>query len=307
VAWACLAALASAALVPVTAAAAAPSPSPSLASVLATPPAADYAQESQGSSLEGDFDVGGYVDFLTTSDAASTRSTLVSDGFVHGFGRTWVEQASDHLLLEVAIAFKGSAGARKWLSSARSSDESDQYYKGPISVSGVEAYYGVHFADPTAPAYADVVSFVKGNDYFIVGFVSAADDLGDTAARQTRKQYDAAPAYTIPPADWPESPQSGSARFLTTLPPLAYGGAGALLIVLLAAIAGTVILVRRRRLQQPVPVGSLMMSNDGRWWWDGAAWRDTASDVPPGVLRSEDGHYWWDGARWQPVPQQAVS
>ena len=75
------------------------SPSPTLASVLAAPPASDYAQEAQGSSLEGDFDVGGYVSFLTTNNAPSTRTALVDDGFVRGFGRTWIEQTSNHLML----------------------------------------------------------------------------------------------------------------------------------------------------------------------------------------------------------------
>jgi len=304
--WACAAAIAAAALVPVTVSADS-TPSPSLDKVLAAPPASDYAQEAQGSSLEGDFDVAGYVTFLTTNDAGGTRQTLLDDGFLHGFGRTWIEQASNHLMLEVAIAFKGSAGAKKWLSSAKSSDESDRYYKGPISVDGIDAYYGVHFADPTAPAYADVVSFVKGNDYFIVGFVSAANDLGDTASRQSEKQYTSAPAYTIPPSQWPERPQNAAVHYLTTLPPVVYGGAGAALVLILAALVVAALLIWRRRRPQAVPVGSLMMSDDGRWWWDGGSWREAARTTPPGVLHSDDGHYWWDGARWQPIERPTDS
>ena len=303
ISWTCAAAIVAAALAPV-AAYAQSSPSPTLDSVLAAPPATDYAQEAQGSSLEGDFDVGGYVDFLTTNDSTNTRSTLLGDGFVHGFGRTWVQQASNHLLLEVAIAFKGSAGAKKWLTSARSSDESDRFYKGSITVSGIDAYYGVHFADPTAPAYADVVSFVKGNDYFIIGFVSSADDLGDTASTQSRKQYDAAPAYTIPPSQWPETPQNSAVRFLTGLPPVAYAGGGLLVSLLLAAmVVAAAVIVRRRRAERPLTAGSLLLSEDGRWWWDGGGWRDSVAEVPPGVLRSDDGAYWWDGAAWRPAPR----
>lgn len=305
--WACAAAVAVAALAPVSALADA-TPSPSLDRLLAAPPATDYAQEAQGSSLEGDFDVTGYVSFLTTNDTNNTKKTLLDDGFLHGFGRTWIEEASNHLLLEAAIAFKGSAGAKKWLSSAKTSDESDRYYKGPIAVEGIDSYYGVHFADPTAPAYADVVSFVKGNDYFIVGFVSAANDLGDTASKQSEKQYVAAPAYTIPPSQWPERPQNAAVHFLTTLPAVAYGGAGAAVILTVAALAvAAVLIARRRRGPRAVPVGSLMMSNDGHWWWDGDAWRESGTAMPPGVLRSDDGHYWWDGARWQPVPPGTAS
>ena len=66
-------------------------------------------------------------------------------------------------------------------------------------------YYGVHYANPSGPSYADAVSFVKGNDFFTVGFISSADDLGRAAAVQARKQYDSAPDDSIPPSRWPEN------------------------------------------------------------------------------------------------------
>src|SRR5207245_355020 len=85
--------------------------------------------------------------------------------FVSGYGRSWVQQASSHLLLEIVIAFSGGSGAKKWLGTSQELDKADQFYKSAMSITGIETAYGVHFADPTTPAYADVAYFVKGNDY----------------------------------------------------------------------------------------------------------------------------------------------
>ncbi|HEY3084857.1 MAG TPA: hypothetical protein VGK28_05305 [Candidatus Dormibacteraeota bacterium] len=297
------AALAAISLYPVTAFAA-PTPSPTLDTLLAEPPESGYEVNSQAVSLDGEFGADEYVDFLGPDDPSVTRKALHDDGFVTGFGRTWVQETSQHLLLEVVIAFTGGAGAKKWLGMSEALDKADTYYKRAISVSGIDAYYGVHFEDPSSPAYADIVSFVKGNDYFLVGLVSTADDLGDAASRQTHRQFDTAPPYTIPPSKWPESARSilSDPARITTTAAYVLGG-----VVVLALLTGLILLVlvrsRRRPAGQLAGVTALHVSSDGRYWWDGQAWRDTSRDVPPGALRSEDGRYWWDGAEWRLIEQ----
>src|SRR5207253_219268 len=82
--------------------------------------------------------------------------------------------------------------------------------------------------------YADVAYFVKGNDYFIIGLVSGADDLGDSASTQTKLQYDSAPPYTIPPSQWPESARSILAGPLNLATAAAYVLGGVVVLGLLA-------------------------------------------------------------------------
>jgi len=285
------------ALLPVVALAA-PTPSPSLATLLAAPPASDYEEQTQGAALEGAFSVKDYVTFLGPADPSATQATLQRDGFISGYGRSWVQQASSHLLLEIVIAFSGGSGAKKWLGTSQQLDKADQFYKSAISITGIDTAYGVHFVDPSTPAYADVAYFVKGNDYFIIGMVSAADDLGDAASTQTRRQYANAPAYTISPSQWPESARSLLADPLRLVTPAAYVLGGIMLLALLAALI--LLLVRRRpsRAQGTAAV-ELHMSPDGRYWWDGQAWRESSHEIPPNALRSDDGNYWWDGGEWR--------
>src|SRR6266508_1339002 len=231
---------------------AAPTPSPTLDTLLAEPPESGYEENSQAVSLNGEFGVDEYVDFLGPDDPSVTQKALQDDGFVSGFGKTWIKEASDHLLLEV------------------------------------------------------VISFVKGNDYFLIGLVSTADDLGDAASTQTRRQFDTAPAYTIPPSQWPESARSilaDPSRIATTA---AYVLGG---VVVLALLTGLILLVlvrsRRRPAAQLAGATALHVTTDGRYWWDGQAWRDSSRDVPPGALKSEDGHYWWDGGEWRLIEQSS--
>jgi hypothetical protein len=224
---------------------------------------------------------------------------LRSDGFVLGFSRSWVEEASTHILLELVIAFSGREGAKRWLSKSEQADKADTTYQKAIPMAGIDPYYGAHFADASTALYADVVSFVKGNDYFLIGLVSRADDLGDAAPKQTRKQFDAAPAYTIPPSQWPETAGSLVVGPLVVprWPALIIGGA--LLVVLLVAF-GTLYMVRRNRSGSRGMAAAGPLMSDGRhYWWDGQAWRDATRDVPPDAMRSDDGFYWWDGAAWR--------
>ncbi len=286
---------------------AAPTPAPSLATLLAAPPASDYKEDTtQGLALEGPFGLKDYVDFLGPADPSGTQTTLQRDGFVSGYGRSWVQQASSHLLLEIVIAFSGGSGAKKWLGTSQELDKADQFYKSAMSITGIETAYGVHFADPTTPAYADVAYFVKGNDYFIIGLVSGADDLGDSTPSQTRRQYDTAPPYTIPPSQWPESARSILADPLKLVTPAAYVLGAAVAVAVLAALIVLLVLRRRPRVQHAAAI-ELHISPDGRYWWDGQAWRESSHDIPPNALRSDDGHYWWDGGEWRLIREASAS
>jgi len=286
-----------------------PSPSPSLETVLADPPATDFQENTSLMAIHGTFDAHQYVQFLDPQNAQTTETALRSDGFVLGFSRAWVQEASSHILLEVVVAFSGRDGAKRWLSKSEQVDKSDTYYQKAIPVTGLDAYYGAHFADPTTALYVDVVSFVKGNDYFLVGLISRADDLGDVAPQQTRRQYDAAPAYTIPPSQWPEAAGAIAVGPLLLQRWLLYVVGGAVALMLLVAL-GLVLFVRRRPRTSSsgqAPAAGPLMSDDGHYWWNGDAWRLASEEVPPDALRSEDGVYWWDGGKWRLIERPAAT
>ena len=302
-----LAAVTAVSLAPV--AAVTPSPSPSLGTLLAAPPASNYVVDTQAfMRVEGAFDVAEYVNFLAPSNPSDMETTLKHDGFVSGFGRSWAQQGTTHLLLEIVVAFRGATGAKSWLAASEGADSSNQYFKGAIVVSGVDPSYGGHFADPATPAYADIIAFVKGNDYFLVGILSGSDDLGDSASNQTRKQYEFAPPSTIPPAQWPENASTTKTqdRFAYLLGGLT---ADVLILALLAGIVLLVVGLIRRATRRPVVAtyaalpGGVQLSPDGYYWWDGQAWRDASREAPPAAQRSVDGYYWWDGRMWRTVPQ----
>src|SRR5205807_5927931 len=153
-----LAAVLAVALAP-AAAHASPSPSPSLGTLLAAPPVSNYVIDTQSfMRVQGDFNAAQYVNFLAPSDPSQMETTLQHDGFVSGFGRSWAQQGTSHLLLEIVIAFTGGTGAKSWLAASEAADSSNQYFKGAIVVTGVDPSYGGHFADPATPAYADIIA-----------------------------------------------------------------------------------------------------------------------------------------------------
>jgi hypothetical protein len=159
-----------------------------------------------------------------------------------------------------------------WLTTSEVAARTDQYYSGSIVVRGLGPYAGVHYADPKAPSYADVVMFVKGNDFFLVGFLAQAANLGEAAATQSKVQYDLAPAASIPPSRWPENAGT-SPRLPVRLVALI---AGASLVAAALAVAVVLLVVRRREAR-------------------------VAGEVPPDAIRSSDGKLWWDGKEWRPV------
>ena len=284
-------------------AAASPHLSPSLATVLAEPPASEFVPEAGFlTALQGDFDAVDYVAILSANKPAQTLSTLKSDGFVAGYGRSWVQNRTNHLLLEAVIAFSGAAGAKRWLPDARTLDQNGGFFSSTFSLAGIDTQFGDHFSNPAGPAYADSAGFVKGNDYFFVYMFSRKDDLVDGVARQARQQYDIAPAGTIPPAQWPENASNNSVAGNLGAVGVAAGAVASLVIGLLVGLVVVLVIQRRRRRPAATGAGaSIQMSADGHYWWDGQAWRDATTSAPPGAQRSADGHYWWDGTKWRPI------
>jgi len=200
-----IAACAAASLLPVSTALAAtsPSPNPHLSQVLAAPPTTGYVELADRTPgiLVGPFDAGEYAS-IGGIDMQSTINTLSRDGFLAGFGRAWVQQSPSRVLVEIVVAFTGGKGARQWLRQSQLADMTDPTFQHSISVDGIETYYGARMSDTTT-YFADTFVFIKGNDGFLVSTISGADDLGDSAAAQTRVQYRHAPDYTIPPDGWP--------------------------------------------------------------------------------------------------------
>src|SRR5947207_15761820 len=117
-----------------SAAIASPSPSPALDSVLATPVTSDYIQYSKAfMTVQGDFNVLEYVSFLAPADPSGTQTTLKHDGFVTGFGRSWVQHGSGHVLLAVVMAFSGGACAKDWLTAPDAEYRSGRYRSTPVA------------------------------------------------------------------------------------------------------------------------------------------------------------------------------
>jgi hypothetical protein len=303
---------------------AAPTPSPGLDTILLKPPGAGYKEEPKTTPgiLEGPFDAAKYAQATAATDAGPTTQALARAGFVTGYGRTWVSAGSAHVWVEAVMAFTGARGAATWLRQSEAADKADPSYAQALTISGIGTYYGARLVDKVHKAYGDAFVFVKGNDVYLVTYVSNKNDLASIAATQTKKQFDAAPPLTIPQAQWPESKVTSSP--FDALKIVGAIIAGVLILGLIAAAA--IILRSRRRPAQaipaqgshaastpaavvvpaavaaPAPAGGLQMSDDRRSWWDGAAWRDAEREVPPAAQRSEDGHFWWDGAAWRPMP-----
>src|SRR3989440_2288599 len=289
-----------------------PSPSPSLDQVLAPPPGSGFTELTTG-VLHGEFSA---HDWATTNasgaDATETESTLTKDGFVDGYGKTWAQPSAGHAMIEAVMAFSGGQGARKALTSLEASDKADKSYQHANTISGIEPYYGAHFADTASTTVGDLFVFVKGNDVFFVILASQKDDVLTTATTQAKAQFDAAPASTIPTGQWPENaakPVAGSSAALGI-------GLLAAIIVAIVALIGF-LAIRRRGAATPaivggrvgdppglaVPGAAVQMSEDGNYWWDGQTWRDATQETPPMAQRSSDGTYWWDGRTWRPLPQ----
>jgi hypothetical protein len=292
-----------AAVVQSVAAADTPTPSPALDGLLVSPGAGYTELSATGAGeMEGPFDAPRYVAWTRSGNPSAATATLGKDGFVSGYGRTWVLSGRTRVFVEVAFAFTGGDGAKKFLGQSEIADKAYAHYVRALTITGIDAYYGFHDGDPTNHVYVDGFLFVKGNDAFAVAAVSQNDDLGDAASAQTARQYDAAPPYTIPPSRWP-----GATSLVTAGVAFNAGqflGAALIGIVVLGLIMLVVgvVLRSRRRAQRVYAIPAFQMSGDGQFWWDGYAWKDAVHQVPPAALRTSDGRFWWDGQAWRPTP-----
>jgi hypothetical protein len=244
-------------------------PTPHLESQLTAPPSG-YVEDTESTGTPiGEFDANAYITYLGPDDPEATTTTLQRAGFVVGYGKSWTQPSTGRGLVEMAVAFSGGQGARRWLVASEVGTRSDPYNKGDITVSGIGPYVGVRYVDPKSSTEADVVQFVKGNDYFLVGFVTDGVDLSGAAAAQSKLQYDFAAAESIPRADWSETARPAQ------LPPL-----WALALVGMLVLVGIALSVAMSR-RKPSPPGR---------YWDGQTWR------------SSDGRLWWDGQTWRADP-----
>jgi len=217
---------------------AAPSPSPALNGLLAAPPAG-YKQLATG-PFHGRFDA---TEYTQQYDSGQLQAgiTLISDGFVDGYGMTWVQSSTHRVLIEFVIAFKGGKGAKSWLGFEAQADKASPGYQHSDSLTGIDAYYGAHLNLTAPAAVVDAFSFVKGNDMFGVGFVSPKNDVLKVATAQTKIQYAAAPDQTIPKASWPENApsQRPQTNFLGAI-------IGAVLVLVIIGGLVRFVMIRRR-------------------------------------------------------------
>jgi len=268
-------------------------PTPSLDQILLAPPPG-YTEQSLTTFPHGRFTIRDYA-ATYGPNIAEVEVVMQQDGFVDGFSTLWIQKVTQRGMIEWVMAFSGERGARSFLSYIDTASKQDPAYKHADSITGIDPYWGEHDVYPSGDV-SDAFAFVKGNDLFVVGFVSTKDDVLDLAISYAKKLYDSAPASTIAPADWPENGGTGNTRE----PEFAFGGfiVFALVIAFIAGLIGLVAILAGRR--RPKPVAQL--TSDRRYWWDGQFWRDTMLAAPPTAKRSADGGFWWDGVEWRPVP-----
>jgi hypothetical protein len=321
----CTSALAAILLLHSAIAFAAPTPSPGLDGILIKPPGTTFKEEAKAAPgiVEGPFDAAKYAEVTAAPDAAATAKALAADGFLSGFGRTWVSTGNAHVFVEAVMAFTGAKGAKAWLRQSETADKADPSYKQALTIAGIDTYYGARLIDTVHKVYGDAFVFAKGNDLVLVTYVSSKNDLASIAALQTKKQFDATPPYTIPPAAWPENKTVASSPFAS----LKNIGLiiGALILLGLIAAAGVFLWSRRRPSLQSIPAqdppGFVSGTSVGAPFVSGspgaapfAAATPPAVAVPVAVappagvappiqegpfVMSEDRLSWWDGAAWR--------
>jgi hypothetical protein len=113
-----------AALLPISASAY-PVPSPGLESVLAAPPAGFV--ELIPSRLHGRFTAHDYA-ATYESQATAAEPTMLRNGFVDGFGVTWIQESTGRFLLEWLLLFEGGRGATNWLAYEEAANKGDPHY-----------------------------------------------------------------------------------------------------------------------------------------------------------------------------------
>lgn len=335
-------------LLPLSAAAASPSPSPTpvlspaLDRVLLAPPAGYAAVSSITPPKTGHVSAHEWAQQFDVKSAEAER-LLDQDGFVDGYNSEWASRSTLHVLNEFVLAFQGGKGAGQWLTYFKGALTSAPLYQHADTISGIPQYFGLHETQSSVygQAYLDGFVFVKGNDLIGVAYISLNDDNLNLATAQAKSQYAAAPASTVPPAQWPENANPGPAS-ASAVAAASSGGLASLLpyaLIIGAALVAiglgaALLLMRVRRSTSPASAGPPLapidgaaavapaaavpfaaaaaaspaatlprqMSVDGNYWYDGERWVDVNQEAPPFAQRSPDGAFWWDGSTWRPVP-----
>ena len=335
------------ALLALSAVAASPSPSasptlsPTLDKILAQPPAGYVAMSSTSPPKTGHVTAHDWAQQFDVK-AAEAERVLNQDGYVDGYNLEWAAR-SLHIQNEFVLAFRGGKGAQQWFDYFKGALTSGPLYQHADTITGIPHYFGLHETQSSVygQGYLDGFIFVKGNDVIGVAYISLSDDNVSLATAQTKIQYAAAPASTIPPAQWPENANPPPAS-VAPVAATSTGGLGKVLpyaLIIGAALVAiglgvALVLARVRRSPSPaaaapplaplagalgvapvtpVPFAAaaaaaapaatlpLQMSVDGNYWYDGERWVDVNQEAPPFAQRSPDGAFWWDGSSWRPV------
>jgi hypothetical protein len=244
---------------------------PDLRSLLADAPGFSWREASRDNPnvIEGPFTATSYADFVASSSGSggSTLSALNDDGFNGGYGREWRQLGSHDLLIERVFQFDSASGASSFYADIKSNTESRATYQGTIpAASTIPNSFGAILKDPKFPTQWRV-DFHKDNRIFVVHTDSDTSDLASLAVSQAEKEYNPGTSAGQQAPPW--------------LKPVLYGVA-VVLVIFLAGLVTLVLLVSRRR-PAAAAAAPIQMSPDGAYWWDGARWRSTAADPPPGL------------------------
>lgn len=135
---------------------------------------------------------------LDPGNESSVKLALATHGFVAAYARTWVQQGSNRVLLEMVKAFHSSGGANQWYSAAKQGARSVSGAT-PIDTNAVPDSYGL-VGQTTTGAYNSSVVFVKGNDVFHIAIGDPAAPANSSVLSQAQSAYLYAPEYSIKPA-----------------------------------------------------------------------------------------------------------
>lgn len=251
---------------------AAASPSPDVGVYLAPAPGTDWVETGPTTdALVGVITPQSYGAWA--GDNGQSEQAMHSDGFVTGYGRSWVQRGSQDSLREFVLAFNGTSGATHWYNDLKTFDETSRYYTKDIATLSTSQAVGVEWT------YSDggkeySIDFAKGNLAFDVTMDSDSNDLSATTLAQAQSEFDAVP-------------QAGDVALTsnTNLQPAAWAIGIALIMFVVLLSGGLFVLIRSAR-QKTVSLAyapGAQMSPDGHYWWDGTRWRLVANDPPPKI------------------------
>ena len=83
--------------------------------------------------FNGQFDATAYAGQYGSSSLGAGL-TLIHDGFVDGYGKTWVQRSTGRAVVEFVIAFEGGRGAKSWLGFEAKADKSGPGHKPATSL-----------------------------------------------------------------------------------------------------------------------------------------------------------------------------